>query len=130
MTLKEVQLVTVNDEHYILSDDSTSNLFVFCIDNELTVAYFDELLGDAIQWVKPVLIEPESIGWVNEGEESDGLFRLTLLSNHHLDQIRSNNGVCKIEVNQIDTKLIEDFDPLVHLAYTPIFHQSKVIIHI
>jgi hypothetical protein len=129
MTLKEVQLVTVNGEHYILSDDSNHNLFVFSVDGELTVANFDDLLGDQIQWVKPVLIEPESIGWVNEGE-TDGLFWLTLLSNHHLDRIRDNNGVCKIEVNEINTKLIEDLDPLLELSYTPIFHQSKVIIHI
>jgi hypothetical protein len=129
MTLKEVQLVTINDEHYMLSDDSNSELFVFCINNELVVANFDELLGAQIQWAKPVLIEPESIGWVNEGE-TDNLFRLTLLSNHHLDRISDNEGICKIEVNQIDTKLIEDFDPLLHLGYTPIFHQSKVIIHI
>ncbi len=129
MTLKEVQLVTINDEHYILSDDSNGELFVFCINDELIVANFDDLLGDQIQWAKPVLIQPESIGWVNEGE-TDGLFRLTLLSDYHLDKIRDNNGICKIEVHQIDTKLIEDFDPLLHLDYTPIFHQSKVIIHI
>jgi hypothetical protein len=129
MTLKEVQLVTVNNEHYILSDDSNYNLFVFSINDELIVANFDDLLGDQIQWVKPVLIEPESIGWVNEGE-TDGLFELTSLSDNHLNQIRTNNNICKIEVNEINTNLIEDFDPLLHLGYTPIFYESKVIIHI
>lgn len=130
MTLKEVQLVNVNGENYIISDSSNSELFVFSIDNQLTVAYFDELLGDAIQWVKPVLVEPEAIGWVNEGVNSDGLYTLTLLSERHLDTIRLNNGVCKIEVEELDITLIEDFDPLIHMSFTPIFHQSKVIIHL
>jgi hypothetical protein len=130
MNLIEVQLVTIDDEHYILSNDSNSELFVFSIDNQLTVAYFDELLGDAIQWAKPVLIEPNAIGWVNEGVNDEGLYTLTLLNDSHLDRIRLNNGVCRIEVDDINTELIEDFDPLIHMSYTPILHKSKVIIHL
>jgi hypothetical protein len=116
MKLKEVQLVTLNGENYLLSDDTTSDLFVFSINNELILADFEELLGSEIQWTKPVLIKPDGIGWVNEGLDN-GLFRLTLLSNHHLEDIRNNNGVCKIEVNEYDNDV-------------PIFYQSKVILHI
>jgi hypothetical protein len=129
MILKEVQLVTIKDEHYILSNDSLNELYVFSIENELVIANFDELLGENIQWVKPILIEPESIGWVNEGE-IDGLFQIKPLNDDHLNKIKSNGGVCKIETTQIDTGLLEDFNPLSHLSYTPIFYKSKVIIHI
>jgi hypothetical protein len=134
MKLKEVQLVTIDGRHYILSDDSNSELFVFSIDDQLTVAYFDELLGDTIQWVKPVLIEPDNIGWVNEGvnENINGedVYKLTFLSNHHLEIIKSNNGICKIEVDEIDVDLISDFDPTIHTSFKPIYHHSKVIIHL
>jgi len=130
MKLKEVQLVTIDDKHYILSDDSKSDLFVFSIDDKLTVASFDDLLGDAIQWVKPILAEPDSIGWVNEGVNENGLHKLNILSKHHLDIIKSNNGICRIEVDEINTNLISDFDPMTHVSFTPIYHQSKLIIHI
>jgi hypothetical protein len=130
MKLKEVQLVTIDDKHYILSDDSKSDLFVFSIDDKLTVASFDDLLGDAIQWVKPILAEPDSIGWVNEGVNENGLYKLNILSKHHLDIIKSNNGICRIEVDEINTNLISDFDPMTHVSFTPIYHQSKLIIHI
>lgn len=130
MKLKEVQLVTIDDKHYILSDDSKSDLFVFSIDDKLTVASFDDLLGDAIQWVKPILAEPDSIGWVNEGVNENGLHKLNILSKHHLDIIKSNNGICRIEVDEINTNLISDFDPMTHVNFTPIYHQSKLIIHI
>ena len=130
MILKEVKLVTVDNENYIISDESDSELFVFSIDDKLTVAYFDELLGAGIQWARPVLIEPEAIGWVNEGVNTDGLHMLTVLSERHLDTIRLNNGMCKIEVEELDTSLIQDFDPLINMSFTPIYHQSKVIIHL
>ena len=130
MKLKEVQLVTINDENYILSEDSNNQLFVFCINDNLVVANFDELLGEQIQWAKPVLIEPKNIGWVNEGADENGLFRLTLLNKHHLETIKSNDGVCRIEIDDINTELIEDFDPLTNVAFVPLFHQSKVLIHL
>lgn len=130
MRLKEVELVTIDEKNYILSDDSKSDLFVFCVDDNLIVANFDELLGDTIQWVKPVLAEPDNIGWVNEGVNENNLYKLTLLSKHHLEMIKSNNNICKIEVDEIDTNLISDFDPTTNVNFTPIYHQSKVIIHI
>ncbi len=129
MTLKEVQLVTVNDKNYILSEDHGAELFVFCVDDVLYVGHFNDFVDLKIKWVKPILIEPEYIGWVNEGE-FDGLFKLTLLSNHHLDKIRENNGICKMEVRQINSGLIEDLNPLSYLNYTPIFHNSKVVLHL
>ena len=131
MILKEVQLVTVQDKHYILSNDSMNQLFVFSINDELIVANFDDLLGEQIQWAKPVLIEPEFIGFVNEGEV-DGLFKLTLLSDEHLGIIKNNGGVCKIEVNPINSGIMGDPNISPHLTntQTPIFHDSKVIIHI
>lgn len=130
MKLKEVQLVTINNENYILSDEFCGQLFVFSVNDNLVVANFDELLGEQIQWAKPILVEPNGVGWVNEGVDVNGLFKLTLLSPHHLEIIKSNNGVCRIEVEEIDTKLFEDFDPLIDVSFVPLLYQSKVIIHL
>jgi hypothetical protein len=114
MLLKEVELRVIDNQIYILSDDSDSELFVFSINGELTVAYFDDLLGDQINWVKPVLVEPNEIGWVNEGV-NEGIFKITPLNDKHIDIIQSNGGVCSIEINEDST---------------PLLLESKVIIHI
>jgi hypothetical protein len=131
MILKEVQFVTIEGRHYILSNDSMNQLFVFSINDQLVVANFDELLGEQIQWAQPVLVEPEFIGFVNEGEVN-GLFKINHLSDEHLEKIKNNGGICKIEVNPINMGIIDDPTFLPHLAktQTPIFHDSKVIIHI
>ena len=80
-----------------------------------------------MKWVKPVLVEPKLIGWVNEGQEGD-LFRLTVLSNHHLEQISKNQRRCFIEISLNNIKLVDGVNPIT--GYAPVLHESKVIIHI
>ncbi len=73
---KQVEFLSIDDKCYFVSklDDNCheDDLFIFNIDNKLTEAYFDDLLGSGIKWVKKVIVEPKQIGWLfNEGPPHD-----------------------------------------------------------
>lgn len=127
-TLKEVELVIVNGEKFLLADDTINDLWVFNIDDKLTVAHFDDMLSPDIKWVKNIFIEDNMIGVVNEDFENDA-FRIVPLNQDHIDKILSNGGVCRIEIEERNNDLL-DFNPSIHNKYEPVLLEGKVIIHI
>lgn len=127
-TLKEVELVIVNGEKFLLADDTINDLWVFNIDDKLTVAHFDDMLSPDIKWVKNIFIEDNMIGVVNEDFENDA-FRIVPLNKDHIDKILSNGGVCRIEIEERNNDLL-DFNPSIHNKYEPVLLEGKVIIHI
>jgi hypothetical protein len=127
-TLKEVELVIVNGEKFLLSDDTINDLWVFNIHDKLTVAHFDDMLSPDIKWVKNIFIEDNMIGVVNEDFENDA-FRIVPINQDHIDKILSNGGVCRIEIEERNNDLL-DFNPSIHNKYEPVLLEGKVIIHI
>lgn len=127
-TLKEVELVVVNGEKFLLADDTINDLWVFNIDDKLTVAHFDDMLSPDIKWVKNIFIEDNMIGVVNEDFENDA-FKIVPLNKDHIDKILSNGGVCRIEIEERNNDLL-DFNPSIHNKYEPVLLEGKVIIHI
>jgi hypothetical protein len=129
MILKDVELVTVDGENYLTSNETNNKLFIFCINNELTVACFDELLGDGIQWVKNIAVEPEQIGMVYEESKLNEYHKIVPINANHIEAIIANGGHCKIEVNNILPTVHEDTEPTQKL-FEPILIDNKVIIHL
>jgi hypothetical protein len=127
-TLKEVELVIVDGEKFLLSDDTINDLWVFNVHDNLTVAHFDDMLSPDIKWVKNIFIEDNMIGVVNEDFENDA-FRIVPINQDHIDKILSNGGVCRIEIEERNNDLL-DFNPSVHNKYEPVLLEGKVIIHI
>jgi hypothetical protein len=127
-TLKEVELVIVNGEKFLLADDTINDLWVFNIDGKLTIGHFDDMLSSDIKWVKNIFIEDNMIGVVNEDFENDA-FRIVPLNQDHIDKILSNGGVCRIEIEERNNDLL-DFNPSIHNKYEPVLLEGKVIIHI
>jgi hypothetical protein len=127
-TLKEVELVIVNGEKFLLADDTINDLWVFNIDDKLTIGHFDDMLSSDIKWVKNIFIEDNMIGFVNENYEND-IFRIVPLKQNHVDKIISNGGACRIEVEERNNDLL-DFNPSIHNKYEPVLLEGKVILHI
>jgi hypothetical protein len=126
--LKEVELVIVDGQKFLLADDTINDLWVFNIDDKLSIGHFDDLLGAAIKSVKNIFIEDDIIGFVNESSDND-VFRIVPLNQDHIDEILANGGSCRVEVVEKNNDLL-DFNPSVHNRYEPILLEGKVIIHI
>jgi hypothetical protein len=129
MNLKEVQLVTIDNENYLLSNETNNELFVFCVNNEMTVARFDDLLGEGIQWVKNIAVLPEQIGMVYVESKFGEYHKIQPITNENIETIKANEGQCKIEVYDILPVIHEDVNPTQKL-FEPILIDNKVIIHI
>jgi hypothetical protein len=129
MNLKNVQLVTIDNENYLLSDETNNELFVFCVNNEMTIAQFDDLLGEGIQWVKNIAVLPEQIGMVYIESKFDEYHKIQPITNENIETIKANEGQCKVEVNYILPVIHEDVNPTQKL-FEPILIDNKVIIHI
>ena len=129
MILKEVELITVDGENYLTSTETNNELFIFCINNELTVAYFDELLGDGIQWVKNVAVQPKQIGMVHMETKLNNYHNIVPITEKDINQIKSNGGKCWIEVDQLVPTIHNDFNHNQNI-FEPILIDNKVIIHI
>lgn len=129
-SLKEVELVIINDQKFLLATDTINDLWVFSINDKLSVGYFDDMLGSDIKWVKNIFIEDNLIGVVNEDfiGEND-VFRIVPLNQNHIDKILSNGGLCRIEIEERNNDLL-DFNPSIHNRYEPVLLDGKVIIHI
>ena len=128
MNLKEVKMVTLNDKFYLLSNETNNKYFIFSINGELTEAEFDDLIGDQIDWVMNIAVEPEQIGLVYIGAEGEN-HKISNITNEHISNIMSNNGKCFIEMMNP-----EDYDhldlELGKYEFTPILLDNKVIIHL
>jgi hypothetical protein len=129
MNLKEVELITVEGANYLASNETNNDLFIFSINNKLTVAYFDELLGDDIMWVKNVAATPEQIGLIYEGIVNSEYHKIVPITQEHIDQIKEKSGKCFIEVMNIYDKLPDDVDVKTK-TFEPILVDNKVIIHL
>jgi len=127
-TFKEVELVIIGGQKFLLANDTINDLWVFNVNNKLSIGYFDDLLGSDIKWVKNVFIEDNMIGFVNEDSNND-VFRITPLNQNHIDKILSNDGICRIEVMERNNDLL-DFNPSIHNKCEPVLLDGKVIIHI
>jgi hypothetical protein len=129
-TLKEVELVIIGGEKFLLATDTINDLWVFNVNDKLSIGYFDDMLGSDIKWVKNVFIENDLIGVVNEDYISEtDVFRITPLNQNHIDKIISNGGLCRIEVEERNIDLL-DFNPSIHNRYEPVLLDGKVIMHI
>ena len=129
MNLKDVQLLTIDNENYLLSNETNNELFVFCVNDQMTIAHFDDLLGEGIQWVKNIAVLPEQIGMVYGGSKLGEYHRIEPINNQHIEMIKANDGQCKIEVNYILPTTHEDVDPTQKI-FEPVLIDNKVIIHI
>ena len=129
MNLIEAELITVDDKNYLTSHQTNGELFIFSINDKLTVAYFDELLGDDIQWVKNVVVEPEQIGLLHLGVNTDGVHQMAPVTQEVIDLIKSNQYKCFIEVDQIYQEQHDDIS-VSQKIFEPILIDNKVIIHL
>ena len=129
MILKDVELITVDNKNYLLSNETNNELFVFCIDDQLTIAHFDDLLGAGIQWVKNIAVEPEQIGMIYEESKLGEYHKIVPINASHIETINANGGHCKIEVNNILPTVHEDTEPTQKL-FEPVLIDNKVIIHL
>lgn len=129
MNLKEVELITVGGVNYLTSHETNNNLFIFSVNKKLTVACFDELIGDDIDWVKNIAVVPEQIGLVHRGIENNQYHKIAPITEHDINQIKNNSGKCFIEVMQLYDKLPDDIDVKTK-TFEPILIDNKVIIHL
>ena len=95
----------------------------------LSVAYFDELLGDGIQWVKNVAVQPKQIGMVHMETKLNNYHNIVPITEKDINQIKSNGGKCWIEVDQLVPTIHNDFNHNQNI-FEPILIDNKVIIHI
>jgi hypothetical protein len=129
MILKDVYFVTVDNEYYLLSDESVNPLWCFSVNEELVIGEFNDLIGEEIDWVKNVVALPFMIGYFSEKDDND-TFKMIPLNNEYLEKILKNGNKCKIEVEVINTENIIDFNPSIHNSFTPVLLNNKVIMHI
>ena len=129
MILKEVELVVVDGKNYLASADTNNELFIFSIGDTLTVAYFDDLLGSEIQWVKNVAIEPEQIGYVFKGGKDDDVYEMALITDEDINTIKQNDGKCYIEVSELFETTPDDLE-IHQTTFIPVLIDNKVIIHL
>ena len=131
MILKDVELVQVDNEYFLLSDESVNSLWCFSINGTLVIGYFDDFLGKDIDWVKNVIALPEMIGFCVEGANDDGTFTMRYVNDDHVKKIIENDNKCKIEVETLNTENIIDFNPSLHNSFSPVLLDNTfVIIHI
>jgi|ERR1035437_1205307 hypothetical protein len=95
---KDVQLVLVSEQPYLVSeDDIVENvLCIFSVNGKLIEACPEDLLGDAIDWVKKIIATPEQIGWIKYilGVE------IKEINQNQIDSILNNQGNCEIEIDK------------------------------
>jgi hypothetical protein len=129
MRLIDAELITIEGKNYLLSPETNSELFVFCVNNELTIGYFDDLLGDGIQWVKNIAVEPEQIGMMYEETKLNGYHKIIPITPEHIEAIKQNGGKCKIEMDELLSTVHDDLTPNQKI-FEPILIDNKVIIHL
>jgi hypothetical protein len=128
MNLKEVKMVVIDDKIYLLSNETNNKHFVFSIGGNLTIGEFDDLLGDEIDWVMNIAIEPEQIGLFYGGLELNEFHRIVPLSDENVNGILANNGKCFIEMINPDEYTHLDLE-LGGNQFTPVLIDNYVIIH-
>jgi hypothetical protein len=111
---------------YLISDDDfeSEDLLMFSVNGKLSAAYFDELLGSGINWVKKVVATPEEIGQIStelikkiiKNGESSGKCEIEMVNKEYnpdhngeclgCDEISKELCTCKPEPKLLDDKVV------------------------
>jgi len=128
MTLKDVTLITANNNHYLTVDEITERC-LYCVNGEQYEDLYSNTLDQKVDWVKGIIAGPNQIGLVFERELSGGLCLLSPFNGYYLAEIEKNNGSCKIELQEPSHHNKNDIHPK-DIKIEPVLVDNKVVIHL